>query len=128
MNLRLAASPAELFAEGAEPFINQLMKGFSLSARLNVWRKLSDVIMKIIESGDIDSSMLPIFGGLAPVFMLRLNARLDITIDEYMQQKLQENPLIGPLLMDALTLVEATSGISNGEEEFSQHLANLTLP
>jgi hypothetical protein len=26
--------------------------------------------------------MLPIFGGIAPAFMLRLNARLDLTVDD----------------------------------------------
>lgn len=59
-----------------------------MSAKLHVWRKLGDVVLRIIESGEIDSSMLPIFGGIAPAFMLRLNARLDVTIDESMQQKL----------------------------------------
>jgi len=123
---RLAASPAELF--GDEPFINKLLKGFSLSAKLHVWRKLGDVVLRIIESGEVDSSMLPIFGGIAPAFMLRLNARLDVTIDESMQQKLQENPLVAPLLMDANTLVEATSGISNDNDALEDHLNHLKFP
>ncbi len=44
-----------------------------------------------------------------------------------MQQKLQENPLIAPLLMDAHTLVGATSGVSS-DEELDEHLKNLHAP
>ncbi len=50
--------------------------------RLNLWRKLSDVLLKLVDSGEVDTSMLPIFGGIAPAFMLRLNARLDLTVDD----------------------------------------------
>lgn len=86
--------------------------GLSVNVRLNVWKKISDVLLKIVEQGEIDTSMLPIFGGLSPVFLLRLNAKLDLTVDEAMIAKLEENPLIQPLLMDAATLIGATSHVS----------------
>jgi hypothetical protein len=54
VNVRLATSPEEVLTEGAEPFINLLLKGISVSFRLNVWRKISDVFFKIIEEGEID--------------------------------------------------------------------------
>ena len=127
VSLRLAASPEELLSEGAEPFITQLLKGISLSVRLNVWRKVSDVLLKIVEAGEIDSSMLPIFGGLAPVFLLKLNANLNLTVDDHMINKLGENPLVQPLMMDANTLIGATSNVS-GDEELEEHLNNLAAP
>ena len=94
IGLRLAASPKDILDEGAEPFLTQLFKGISLSVRLNVWRKLSDVLMRIVEQGELDSSMLPIFGGIAPAFLLRINAALSVTIDDHMMNKLQEHPLL----------------------------------
>ena len=70
--------------------------------------------------------MLPLFGGLSPVFLLRLNAKLDLTVDEAMIAKLEENPLIQPLLMDAATLVGATSHVSS-DDELEEHLASLAM-
>lgn len=88
-------------AEGAEPFITQLLRGVSLDIKLNVWKKIADVLLKVIESGDLDSSLMPIFGGIAPAFLLKLTGQLDLEVDDYMQTKIQENPLIQPLLMEA---------------------------
>jgi hypothetical protein len=48
------------------------LKGISVGFRINVWRKISDVFFKIIEEGEIESKMLPIFGAMAPAFLLRL--------------------------------------------------------
>ena len=127
IGLRLAASPKELLSEGAEPLISQIMKGVSLTVRINVWKKVSDVLLKIVEAGEIDSSMLPIFGGLAPLFLLRANAHLELTVDDYMMGKLQENPLVEPLMMDANTLISSISGISS-DEELEQHMTSLAAP
>lgn len=85
MTLRFGASPKDLLAEGAEPFITQLLNGISLDLRLNVWKKIADVLLKVIESGDLDQALLPIFGGLAPAFLLRINGQLDIEVDDYMK-------------------------------------------
>lgn len=128
LSIRLATSLKKLLAENGEPFLAQLLKGTSLSVRLNVWRKMSDVIMKVIESSDFDASLLPIFGGIAPAFLLRLNAKLELTVDEAMVAKLSENPLIAPLLMDAGSLIGATSNVAS-DEEFDSHIENLkTIP
>jgi hypothetical protein len=88
----------------------QILNGISFDLKLNVWKKIADVLLKLIESGDIDGSLLPIIGGIAPAFLLRINGSLDITIDDYMKSKIQENPLVEPLLMDASTLIDTTSG------------------
>jgi hypothetical protein len=48
---------------------------------VNLWRKISDVLFKIVESGEIDSTMLPYFGGIAPALMLRVNGNLNLTVD-----------------------------------------------
>lgn len=70
--MRFATSPEEILAEGAEPFITQFLRGISLDIKLNVWKKIADVLLKVIESGDLDSSLMPIFGGIAPAFLLKL--------------------------------------------------------
>jgi hypothetical protein len=100
ISLRLAASPNEVFSEDAEPTLNLLMKGISLGVRVNVWRKISDVLFKIIDAGEVDSSMLPYFGGIAPALMLRINGNLNVTVDDIMLQKLAEHPLMAPLMIN----------------------------
>jgi hypothetical protein len=45
---RLAASPKDLLAPGAEPAILQLLKGFDIEVKLNTWKMLSDVLMNIL--------------------------------------------------------------------------------
>lgn len=127
ISVRLAASPEDILAPGAEPFITQLLFGISLSVRFNVWKRLSDVLIKMLENGDIDTSLAPILGGLAPTFLMRLAAKIDLTVDERMMSKIQENPIIQPLLMDADSLIGATSGVSS-DEDFETHLANLDMP
>ncbi len=71
--------------------------------------------------------MLPILGGLAPAFLLRMNGNLNLTVDDHMISKITENPLIQPLLMDADSLIGATSSIGS-DEELEEHLKNLALP
>lgn len=127
VSVRLATSPEEILKEGADPFINLLLKGISVGFRINVWRKISDVFFKIIEEGEIESKMLPIFGALAPAFLLRLQGILNIGIDDHMMQKLQEHPLLQPLLMDAASLIAATSNVSS-DDELPEHLDNLKIP
>jgi hypothetical protein len=68
--------------------------------RINVWRKISDVLFKLVESGEVDSSLLPFFGGLAPALMLRINGNLNLNVDEEMMTKLGEHPLLAPLMMN----------------------------
>jgi hypothetical protein len=126
-SLRLATSPEDFLKEDAEPFINLLLKGISLGVRLNVWKKISDVLLHIVEAGEVDSSMLPFFGGIAPAFLLRISGHLDLNIDEHMMSKLQEHPLLQPLLMSALSLIDATSNCSS-DEDLNEHLNNLDAP
>jgi len=110
VSLRLAASPKKLLAEGAEPFILQLLSGISIDIKLHVWKKVADLLLKLIENGQLPDELMPMIGGITPAFLLKLNAKLDITVDDYMKQKLTENPLVEPVLMDAKTLIDSTSG------------------
>ena len=87
-----------------------------MDVKFNVWKKIADVLMKLVESGEVDAALMPIFGALAPAFLLRIHGKLDIEIDDYMKQKIMENPLVEPILMDAPTLVGATSKVSSDEE------------
>ena len=65
-----------------------------------------------MENGQIPEPLVPIIGGIAPAFLLRLSAKLDITIDDQMKQKIAENELIGAFMMDAKSLIDSTSGQS----------------
>ena len=107
--IRLAASPKDIFAEDSEPAIMQALKGISVDVKFNVWKKIADVLLKLVEGGEIDAALMPIFGALAPAFLLRVHGKLDIEIDDYMKEKIKENPLIEPILMDANSLVSNTS-------------------
>jgi hypothetical protein len=127
LSIRFAVSPEELLAEDAEPTLNLLFKGISLSLRVNLWRKISDVLFKIVESGEIDSTMLPYFGGIAPALMLRVNGNLNLTVDQHMLEKLSEHPLMAPLIMNPQLLISGTSNVS-GDEEFPEHLKQLKAP
>jgi hypothetical protein len=71
--------------------------------------------------------MLPIFGTLAPAFLLKIQGILNIGIDDHMMQKLQEHPLLQPLLMDAASLIAGTSNVSS-DDELPEHLNNLKIP
>ena len=126
LSVRLSASPKDLLAEGAEPAIKQLLNGLSVEVRLHVWRKISDVLIKVIEQGELDPSLLPIFGGLAPAFLLRIKGDLEIEVDDAMKETIFANPIIEPLLMDALTLIHAVGGCGSDEEdEYNEHLNTL---
>jgi hypothetical protein len=127
LSVRLAASPEELLSPMGEPLITLLLKGIQVGVRLNVWKRLSDVLIKIIEKGEVDTRMMPLLGGLAPAFLMKLNAKLDLTVDDHMMSKIQENPLIESLLMDADSLIGATSSIGS-DEELEEHLKNLKVP
>jgi hypothetical protein len=116
VNIRLATSPAELLAAGAEPFILQLLKGIQLNVKINVWKKLADVMMKLVEAGEIDSSLLPFLGGLGPAALLKVKGNLDIEVDDHMKNMITSNPLVEPLLMDAQTLIASVSGVSDDDE------------
>jgi hypothetical protein len=97
--------------------------------RINVWRKISDVLLKVIEQGEIDTSVLPLFGGLAPAFLLKIKGDLEIEVDDNMKETIFSNPLVEPLLMDALTLIHAIGGCNSDEaEEYDQHLNTLVPP
>jgi hypothetical protein len=86
------------------------LKGISVDVRINIWRKLSDLLMRIVGNVEVDASLLPILGGIAPLMLLKINGNLDITIDEVMKAKITENPLVEPVLMDASSLITTTSG------------------
>lgn len=94
----------------------QLLNGISFDIKLNIWKKLADVLLKLIENGEIDAQLMPLVGGLAPTFLLKINGVLNIEIDDNMKQKLLENPMIEPFLMNANTVISATSNVSSDDE------------
>ena len=56
--------------------------------------------------------------------LLRVDGRLDITVDDYFKEKLNDNPLIQPLMMDAGSLISSTSKVSS-DDDLESHMANL---
>lgn len=98
----------------------QLLDGFSIDLKLNVWKQIADVLLKYIESGDMDPQLMPILGGIAPAFLLKLTGIINLEFDDKMKQKIRENPMVEPILMDAQTLISATSNVSSDDdlEEF----------
>lgn len=126
LTLRLAASPKDILEEGAEPAIMLALKGIQFDVKFHVWKKIADVLLKLVESGEIDAALMPIFGALAPAFLLRIHGQVDIEIDDYMKQKIQENPLIEPVLMDAATLIASTSQVSSDDE--LEEFLNTSVP
>nr|AAF25622.1 unknown protein [Sterkiella nova] len=128
VSIRLAASPQSILESG-ESALKLLLEGIEFELRLNVWRKISTVLMRVIEQGELDASVLPLFGGLAPAFLLKLKGDLQIDVDENMKETIFSNPIIEPLLMDALTLIHAIGGCNSDEqEEFEEHLNSRVLP
>jgi hypothetical protein len=70
-----------------------------------------------------------IFGGLAPAFLLKIKGDLEIDVDDQMKEKIFSNPLVEPLLMDALTLVHAVGGCNSDDaEEYESHLTTKVPP
>lgn len=121
-NIRLATSPQEIFESG-DPLIMCLLKGFAVDVKLHLWKKLSDIVMKIIETGEIGEDMVPFIGGLSPLLLLKMNAHVDLEIDEKMKEAVQNNPMAEPLMMDAPTLIMSASQVhSDEDEEFDEFL------
>lgn len=125
--LKLAASPRELLAEGAEPLLMLLLQGISVDLSLHLWKRIADLTLKVIENAEVDASTLPILAALSPAFLLKIRGNLDIEVDEEMKQKLQENPLLEIAMIDANTLVASTSSVSS-DEEFDDFVQNALPP
>lgn len=126
-SVKLAASPQEILAEGAEPVLMLLLQGISVDAHVHLWKRVADLTLKVIENAEIDESTLPILAALSPAFLLRIRGNLDIDVDEEMKQKLQENPLLEVAMIDANTLVASTSSVSS-EDEYDDFVKNALPP
>ena len=48
---RMASSP-KLILEGDEPILMELLKGFSINVKLNLWKRISKVMTSMISSGN----------------------------------------------------------------------------
>lgn len=84
VTLRLATSP-KIIIEGEEAMIMELLKGFQLDVKVNLWKKISSIMSNMLANGQFPDSLLPILGGVAPAFMLKINGKLEIEVDEEMR-------------------------------------------
>ena len=110
--MKTAASPKDVLSEGAEPILMQLIKGIQVDLKVNIWKKLFDVLMRVVGNCEVDVNLIPILGGIAPLLLLQINGNLDITIDDTMKEKIAENPLVEPVLLGASDLITTLSGNS----------------
>lgn len=86
--IRLASSPRDILAEDAETgIIASLIKGISIDVRLNVWKKIADVLSKVQENEELQA-ILPTLLGISPALLLKIKGDLEIEVDESMQEKL----------------------------------------
>jgi hypothetical protein len=53
--------------------------------KLNLWKKVADVVLKVIETAEIDASHLPWLAVISPAFLLKIKGSLDIEIDDDMK-------------------------------------------
>lgn len=70
---------------------------------------------------------MPTLIGISPAMLLKIKGEIDIEIDEQMQEKIFVNPLIEPFMMNAATLINSITSISD-DEEYKQHLTEKGLP
>jgi len=128
LTLRLGASLKEVLSPDSETGIVQnLLKGISLDVRLNLWRKVADVLMKGAENENL-LAILPMLTGIAPALLLKIKGEIDIDVDQHMQEKLYEHPIIEPFMMNAATLIGSVTSVSDDEEEYNQHLTEKLPP
>lgn len=125
---RLAASP-KIILEGEEPVIMELLKGFSLNVKVNLWKKISNVLSGMLSQGQFPESLMPIIGGISPAFLLKINGKIDIEFDDTMKESLMTNPLLEPFMMPGSMLIMSASQVhSDEEEEFNEHFLNVVPP
>lgn len=79
-----------------------------------MWKQIADMLIKVIENGDLDANFMPIFGCIAPLFLLKVNGNLGFDIVD--ENLLYQNPLLEPLLMDAATLVSSLSNVNSEDD------------
>lgn len=66
---------------------------------------------------------MPILGGVAPAFMLKVNGKIEIEVDDELRETLATNPLLEPFMMPGAMLVNSASQVHSDEpEEFKEHL------
>ena len=65
-----------------------------------MFRKISELLFKILEIGVIDSAEVPFVRSIATALILRVNGNLNFTFDQNMLDKLSEHPLMAPLIMN----------------------------
>jgi len=130
LHIRLGASLKDFLDPNGEPALTHILKGISVDFKVNVWKKLSDLLMRIVGNVEVDASLLPILGGIAPALLMEINGNLDFIIDEKMKAKILENPLVEPALMPAPMLISAVSGkdYETEEEQWKDVSEKLPMP
>lgn len=118
-----------MILEGEEPVLMELLKGFSLHLKVNLWKKISNVLSSMLSQGQFPESLMPIIGGISPAFLLKVNGKIEIEFDDEMKESLMANPLLEPFLMPGSMLVMSASQVhSDEEEEFNEHFQNVVPP
>jgi hypothetical protein len=116
------ATTSRTILSGEEPVLMELLKGFSLDIKVNLWKRIANILSGMLSQGQFPESLMPIVGGISPAFLLRINGKIDIDFDETMKESLMSNPLLEPFMMSGSMLVTSASQVhSDEEEEFKEH-------
>ncbi len=85
--------------------LKNLMKGFSIDVKFNIWKKLANVFKEAGKDDEYFGSMGKALIGMSPFAMLKFNGNLNIEINEKMQEKIYSNPLLQPMMVSAHSLI-----------------------
>ena len=47
-----------------------------------MWKKFGEMLLRLIEEGNVDPAYIGILGGLSPAFLLKINGCLNLSVDE----------------------------------------------
>jgi len=87
-----------------------------LTLRLNVWKKLSQIFKSLFENEMFAGPLQQILGvAVPPGLLIRINASIDLGIDDEVVKNLQSNPFLKPFQVDASSLIGAISNMPDDD-------------
>jgi hypothetical protein len=124
LSMKLGTSPESLLSPDADTIINEVLKGAEISFELSLWKKLGAVFDVIAQQDGIPQKLTMLMMGLSPAILLKINANLEIDVDSEMKQKLEDNPMLEPIRLNAHTLLSSMAQCQS-EEELDEAVNNL---
>ena len=96
VKLELGTSISDIL-KSESPLIEELCKGFSLEARLELIANLKKVIFDLLKDSEVvESDLAPFLMGISPIILLTLNGQVDLNFDDY--EEIKDLPMLEPLM------------------------------